>query len=1099
MTKKEDQNSNLSFEAPLFQGIDARTLHPVVTLSDEQTEKYSFETLNFGDSARPKSCLEVDFPILKVNEIAAIENNATKPIYMMSKWWARRRSSVFRQLLISAATKAPKEEANAAQTSWSLMYRKKHQAHGKFSGLHVVDVFMGGGTTVVEAARLGYKVTGIDINPIAWWVVKNETDAVDPLTVQKLAKDVEEIVRPQIAPFYIAESPRGFPGRWIERTTGTPVDVDPILIPASQRHQYRWVGPEIVYTFWVKHIMCADPSCFHLTPLVLSSSVASKKVKLKVIENCVCTACGNVFELELGDFRMAPNAKFVLGNGVQPYVSFQEGNKNIVCPHCDAKLGLEWLVQQEKKKGKTKSKEVEHTLIVDKEWLKGISASTKEQYGGFHGATKEQDSAWFNERSIGLKLLEVRGEISQDLLHSTFGSKTSGGTALDSKDSNGKVICGGCGRQQEPLESIKTTTHQAPIFPFMIQGVDPEAKKRKYPYNGRFFDTPRVDRVLRAFSELSERTDLHQYIPQEELWFGHQTHQRTNLPAHGYSHWKTMFNHRQLYSNALLLKTISENTEASPGAKSQLLGAWQNYLRHNCMFTIWDRGYDKIAPHFSNNDYHPKATPVENCVFGDLGRGNFTSCAENVVEGLKFAQAPYDLKKNEEPDGAKSLKIPSDDKVNPQNVRLLCQSATDLRLQISENSIDLVITDPPFGDNLNYSELADFFIVWLHKPLATLFPEIFTSAQSPKALEAVANKARHPGVDADGRKQADVMYDRLLTLCWKECHRILKSDGLLAFTFHHDKDEAWIGVLESLFSAGFEIEGAFPIRSDATKGDGDFGAKKIEFDIVHVCRKRTKSPERIFWATLRKRIIESVKSKSILLAQHRSSGLHLADLEVIIRGEVLEQYSKHYGQVAKNLEGAGISVREILLEANLIAQQMLQTSTEDRLPDGLDPETRVYFSLFRDAPEIEFGAARKRLKGSGASLEDLEKLGWLTVSRRQSDKIVKITPAAERWNSLSRRTTLREDLDQVHFAINCCLGGRQLEGQPADWEAWIAKNYKSLIPSVGSILKFIENNHFGSDYKQAIGIAHRTLERTLQRIKENDGEFRKASEQMNLF
>src|SRR3954466_9168841 len=65
------------------------------------------DTVDFSDPKRPKTCLEVDFPILPVNRVASIEGNAGKPIYQMSKWWARRRSSVFRSMLIAAAMKAP--------------------------------------------------------------------------------------------------------------------------------------------------------------------------------------------------------------------------------------------------------------------------------------------------------------------------------------------------------------------------------------------------------------------------------------------------------------------------------------------------------------------------------------------------------------------------------------------------------------------------------------------------------------------------------------------------------------------------------------------------------------------------------------------------------------------------------------------------------------------------------------------------------------------------------------------------------------------------------------------------------------------------------
>ena len=62
----------------------------------------ALETVDFNDPNRPKTCLEVDFPILPVNQVAIIEGNAGKPIYQMSKWWARRRSSVFRSMLIAA-------------------------------------------------------------------------------------------------------------------------------------------------------------------------------------------------------------------------------------------------------------------------------------------------------------------------------------------------------------------------------------------------------------------------------------------------------------------------------------------------------------------------------------------------------------------------------------------------------------------------------------------------------------------------------------------------------------------------------------------------------------------------------------------------------------------------------------------------------------------------------------------------------------------------------------------------------------------------------------------------------------------------------------
>lgn len=68
---------------------------------------------DFSDPNRPKTCLEVNFPIVPINALSNLEGNAGKPIYQMSKWWARRRSSVFRSLLIAAAVQAPEDPLQA--------------------------------------------------------------------------------------------------------------------------------------------------------------------------------------------------------------------------------------------------------------------------------------------------------------------------------------------------------------------------------------------------------------------------------------------------------------------------------------------------------------------------------------------------------------------------------------------------------------------------------------------------------------------------------------------------------------------------------------------------------------------------------------------------------------------------------------------------------------------------------------------------------------------------------------------------------------------------------------------------------------------------
>ena len=207
----------------------------------------AMETVDFSDPNRPKTCLEVDFPILPVNQAAIIEGNAGKPIYQMSKWWARRRSSVFRSMLIAAATKAPEDPAHAAKLVWDNYYAN-HQKKGAFKGLKVADIFMGGGTTLVEGSRLGMQMSGNDLNPVAWFVVKQELADVDLDEVKRLLADIEAEVKPQIMPFYYCDGPDGEKGKWAHKPTGKVMgdDFDPLALRPDERKDFNYEGPEII-------------------------------------------------------------------------------------------------------------------------------------------------------------------------------------------------------------------------------------------------------------------------------------------------------------------------------------------------------------------------------------------------------------------------------------------------------------------------------------------------------------------------------------------------------------------------------------------------------------------------------------------------------------------------------------------------------------------------------------------------------------------------------------------------------------------------------------------------------------------------------------
>ena len=974
----------------------------------------ALETVDFNDPNRPKTCLEIDFPILPVNQVAIIEGNASKPIYQMSKWWARRRSSVFRSMLIGAATKAPDDKSHAAKLVWDNYYAN-HQKKGAFKNLKVADIFMGGGTTLVEGSRLGMQMSGNDLNPVAWFVVKQELSDVDLDEVKRLLAEIEAEVKPQIMPFYYCDGPDGEKGKWTHLPSKKvmPAEFDPLSLTPEQRSEYNYDGPEIIYTFWSKHGPCQRTGCGHRTPIMTSSVVAVKTISIKYW-NHSCKKCSSKFHVEEKAARMAPEAPLYVAPNEYPY-SVVDPKKGVVCPSC----GNSELINL----GKGINKKVDLTLLAHPEWLAG---SPKQDLDGrpFGGAAQdnvESSSRWNLERASRIRLLEVRGELPNEVTCPETDVTFVPDTGTVPKKSN--FECAACGTVQDVLESTKVSGKTAPMAGSVIQGFSKELSASGSAYSGRFFSpfTSFFARQSNAAIEEWERRragDLAGYWPTVELSLGWKTHGWA-IPDHGYTHYWTMFNQRQLLVHALLLKSICESGDHAWKTREFVLAAFQQYLRNQNVFCFWNLSADKMEPHYSRNSIQPKSTAIENSVFSNLGRGNWSSSTEGSVETIEWAKFPWELVANSNlkeshPDlekrcSGKSEKVFPSDRLLGANI--FQASSTDLDAY-ADGSIDLVITDPPFGNLVQYSELSDFFYVWLQPILKTRYPDIFSGIHTPKSMEAVSNPYREPD-DPDG------FYQRLLTSCWREAHRILKPGGLLAFTFHHSEDEPWIQVLESLFDSGFYLEATYPIRSDETKGDGQFGSQKVEYDIIHVCRKRTEEPKAVSWGRMRREVIADVRQLQGMLENHARAGLPEADLQVIRRGKALEYFSRHYGKVYVD-EGRAISVKDALVGINQLIDEDADKGKEPP-PVNVEPITRQFLRTFGAATEMKRDQLQKFLKGSITTPDEFEQRGWCSEKSKVFTRVDPLDFARD-WSGKHKRR-LTSDLDQALVLIGSCFDG----------------------------------------------------------------------------
>ena len=993
----------------------AELLQEAVAESVGAGKELHLESVDFSDPNRPKTCLEVDFPILPINTIATIEgkgSGALKPIYQTMKWWARRRSTVFRQLLISAATRAPEDETTAAKLAWDSYYGN-HQNNEAFRKLKVADIFMGGGTTIVEGSRLGMQMYGNDLNPVAWLVVKNEMSQVNAEEVSKLLDNIKASVKPQIMPFYACSCPHGHRGKWTHKQTGETKhdDFDPLSLTPGQRAEYSYEGPEVIYTFWAKHGPCQAAECKHRTPILSTPVVASRSVSVKAWPERPCSHCGKTFDVEQKEARLAPRALWVVSESEKPFATMDSAG-NYKCPHCNA-------VRQDEKArldassgvlGKAIDKKILCTILVHPKWIRGASALDNfgSIFGGSVESSADSSSRWHEARYSALALIEVRGTLPKTVCCPDTGESFDTGKDGGTVPGKSKFKCKNdtCGREQDILSAVKASKQSGPFSAYAIQGFCPVCHKMGLGDKGKFFDLPDTKAITQAHFEWETRSefDLAGFWPNQAIPFGYMTGMANGdiRNGHGFTHWKTLFNPRQLLVHSQLLKALL-TLQTDNNVREYVLGVFQQYLRNQNLFCFWN-SQRALEPMFSNNNYHPKSSVIESSVFSGLARGDFASCGEKAIESLQWSLNPWEISTEE---GDHSTKVLTHDPIPYDSATLTCGSASSLT-SIQSGEFDLVITDPPFGGLLHYSELADFFYVWLRIALSDKYPKIFGQEHTPKSLEAVANRARNPD-------DSDAFYQKILTECWRETHRILKAGGLLAFTFHHSEDEPWVAVLESLFDAGFILEATYPIRSDESKGDGEFGSKLIEFDIVHVCRKRIEASEPISWAKLRRQIARDVRQIQEIIEQHQKEGLGDADLQVIKRGKALEYYSRHYGKVfIERGREDEFTVKDALVGINQLLDDERDTSTE-RPPESAEPYTRQFLRLFANKSCLDRDQIQKHLRGTGVSPSEFVERGWCAEEKKIFTIADPLTWAQD-WKGKSRRTMAR-DFDQAYFLI----------------------------------------------------------------------------------
>ena len=323
-----------------------------------------------------------------------------------------------------------------------------------------------------------------------------------------------------------------------------------------------------------------------------------------------------------------------------------------------------------------------------------------------------------------------------------------------------------------------------------------------------------------AVRQLCDRQNAFPVVPIKP---GFNTKQVLN---YSYSSWHEMFNARQL----LCLSILADKIRAIPNQRLKELFCclFSGTLEFNNMFASYKgEGTGAVRHMFSHHVLKPERTPIEANVWGTpKSSGSFSTLFKSrLLRAIDYAENPFEIR----PEGTRAKKVfdlskplTFDPDCDSDNERLRLQCGDSSKTSLQDETVDAVITDPPFFNNVHYSELADFFFVWQRHILGE---NGFHLNDTTRANEEVQH------VDSG-------VFEKRLTGVWSECRRVLKSDGLLVFTFHHSRVEGWCSLLGSIVNGGFHVVAVHPIRSEMTGATPKHQAKEpIGFDAVFVCRK----------------------------------------------------------------------------------------------------------------------------------------------------------------------------------------------------------------------------------------------------------------------
>lgn len=497
-------------------------------------------------------------------------------------------------------------------------------------------------------------------------------------------------------------------------------------------------------------------------------------------------------------------------------------------------------------------------------------------------------------------------------------------------------------------------------------------------------DLEALEVAERELARLRPQWERANVIPTEAIPSGDKTGEPR---VRGMVKWADLFSPRQLLAMGVLVEELrnlrpeirrAEGPEMGAAVEHLLALAIDKFLNYNSVLGSWHAPHQVMRSVFDRHDFSFKPAFAE---MAPCGAGTGLEWAiDNVLEAYEdLAQLP---------------RHPA-----AQPVEISLGSATSLP-QVPDGSVTAVVVDPPYADNVQYSELADFFYVWLKRTQGHRRPDWFSTNLSERDQEAVVNLSRHrangspagrrDGSTKEAKARANAFYQQLMTDAFREMRRILRNDGVLTVMFTHKKQEAWEALFKSLIDAGFTITATWPVKTESEHSLHQAKKNAAQSTVILVARKRLPGAGVGYFDTEMKAGIRE-RARAIAARLERE-GLNAVDQLVGSFGPAMEVFSR-YDEVRTDT-GQPVTVGQAIDEASDAVSRWRIEKLATRGLEGVEPEGQFALLCWDVLGAAEFRFNEAKLLGHAVRM-DVDQLVAAGLVSKSGDK-VRMLPARER-------------------------------------------------------------------------------------------------------